>query len=700
MDIKWKNYSHSLITKIMVFIIVIVCFTGSITMFINTFHKIDSQQLDFNIVFQDSYYDGYHFTRQSNDIISSLSKLIEEYKSKEYILKGETVTNENVKEEENRLFLGFQNNSNYYNPNLTNEENYIKFKEVYKDEISKIKDRLIQQDLKEYEYHLQKLKDFQGIVYYVSDGKNKITNSSNITKEYFKTFPSYMIFDEAVDEVYPKEIKDNRNYISNISNVNALDRSKIIMYIGFSHEYLNSNTEKWKETKAIVTKNLYRSVAFLIGLVLSFIYLVLVAGRKSFKDKEVNLNLVDRLYNDINLGLCLALMILWFLLLEGLGFDNSTKIIIIILVTALMAALGLILVLSLIKHFKNKTLLKHTLAYSIFHKIFKAAKGVYNSGRTGTKVALIITVYSILVSLTSFMSAIIIGVGIWLAIKEVKKFNAIKEGVEIIRNGDIHHTIDIQGDGELAILAANINGITDGLKEAVNSELISQRLKNELITNVSHDIRTPLTSIITYVDLLKTEKDQSKLKEYIEILDQKSQRLKILTDDLFEAAKASSGSIPVNYEKIDIISLITQGLGELNDKIENLQLEFKTNYPKDKVYITADGKLLWRAIENLLSNIFKYALKGSRVYVDIEDLGNEVMLTIKNISAYELNISADELMERFKRGDESRNSQGSGLGLSIAKSLIDSQKGSFHIEIDGDLFKAIIKMSKYKTSSN
>lgn len=700
MDTKWKNYSHSLITKIMVFIIVIVCFTGSITMFVNTFHNIDSQQLDFNIVFQDSYYNGYHFTRQSNDIISSLSQLIDEYKSKEYILKGETVTNEDVKEEENRLFLGFQNNSNYYNPDLTNDENYIKFKEVYKNQISKIKDRLIQQDLKEYEYHLQKLKDFQGIIYYVSDGKNKITNSSNITKEYFKTFPSYMIFDKSVDEVYPKEIKDNRNYISNISNVNALDRSKIIMYIGFSDEYLNSNIEKWKETKAIVTKNLYRSVAFLIGLVLSFIYLVLVAGRKSFKDKEVNLNLVDRLYNDINLGLCLALIILWFLLLEGLGFDNSTKIIIIILVTALIATLGLILVLSLIKHFKNKTLLKHTLTYSIFHKIFKAAKGVYNSGRTGTKVALIIMVYSILVSLSSFISVVIIGVGIWLALEQVKKFNEIKEGVEIIRNGDIHHTIDIQGDGELAVLAANINGITDGLKEAVNSELRSQRLKNELITNVSHDIRTPLTSIITYVDLLKTEKDQLKLKEYIEILDQKSQRLKTLTDDLFEAAKASSGSIPVNYEKIDIISLITQGLGEINDKIENLQLEFKTNYPKDKVYITADGKLLWRAIENLLSNIFKYALKGSRVYVDIEDLGNEVMLTIKNISAYELNISADELMERFKRGDESRSSQGSGLGLSIAKSLIDSQKGSFHIGIDGDLFKAIIKMPKYKTSSN
>lgn len=698
MDTKWKNYSHSLITKIIVFIIVITCFTGTLTMVVNTFHTIDSQRADFDIVFKDSYYLGNQFTRQSEDIISSLKQLIKEYKSKEYILKGGTITKEDIKNEENNLFADFQNNSNYYNPKLTIDENYEKFKVVYKEEISKIKDKLIQQDLKEYEYHLKNLKDFQGIIYYVSDGENKITNSSNITKDYFKTFPCYMIFDEAVDEVYPKEIENNKYYNMSISNINELDRAKSNIYIGFSNEYLKSNIEKWKETKAIVTKNLYRAAVFLVGLILSFIYLILVVGRKSFKDKEVYLNSFDRLYNDINLGLCLCLITLWFVSVEGIFSNNIYKII--IPITALIAALGLILVLSLIKHLKNKTFLKHTLTFSIFNKIFKSGKDIYNSGRTGTKVALIITVYSILVSLTSFMSVIIIAVGILLAIKEVKKFNEIKEGVEIIRNGEIHHTIDIQGDGELAILAANINGITDGLKEAVNNELRSQRLKNELITNVSHDIRTPLTSIITYVDLLKTEKDQSKLTEYIEILDQKSQRLKTLTDDLFEAAKASSGSIPVNYEKIDIISLITQGLGELNDKIGALELEFKMNHPKDKVYITADGKLLWRAIENLLSNIFKYALKGSRVYIDIEDLGNEVMLTIKNISAYELNISADELMERFKRGDESRSSQGSGLGLSIAKSLIDSQKGSFHIEIDGDLFKAIIKMSKYKTSSN
>jgi signal transduction histidine kinase len=161
------------------------------------------------------------------------------------------------------------------------------------------------------------------------------------------------------------------------------------------------------------------------------------------------------------------------------------------------------------------------------------------------------------------------------------------------------------------------------------------------------------------VDLLKNEKDQTKVAEYIEVLDQKSQRLKLLTDDLFEASKASSGNIPVHFEKIAIVSLITQGLGELNDKIEAHGLEIKLNHPQEKVYVTADGKLLWRSIENLLSNIFNYALERSRVYIDIEDLGSEILLSFKNISAYELNISADELMERFKRGDESRTSQGS-----------------------------------------
>ena len=308
---------------------------------------------------------------------------------------------------------------------------------------------------------------------------------------------------------------------------------------------------------------------------------------------------------------------------------------------------------------------------------------------------LIVIGYPLAVALTFFMFPITIGAAAWLTLKKVKEFAAIKEGVQRVKEGDIHYTINVSGDGELARLAADINSITDGLNKAVASEIKSERLKSELITNVSHDIRTPLTSIITYVDLLKKEKDQTQAAEYIDIIDQKSQRLKILTEDLFEATKAANGNIPVNYEKIDLVSLITQGLGELDDKIQEHGLEFKISHLQEKIFVQADGKLLWRAIENLLLNIFKYALADSRVYIDIIDSGSGVQLVIKNISAYELNISSDELMERFTRGDESRSSQGSGLGLAIARSLIEIQKGSFNIEIDGDLFKAIIQLTKH-----
>lgn len=257
----------------------------------------------------------------------------------------------------------------------------------------------------------------------------------------------------------------------------------------------------------------------------------------------------------------------------------------------------------------------------------------------------------------------------------------------------------MSGNGEMARLAANINTITDGLKKAVDNELKSERLKTELITNVSHDIRTPLTSIITYVDLLKKEETSSAVAEYIEVLDQKSKRLKVLTDDLFQAAKASSGNIPVQFERIDLVSLIKQGLGEVSAQIEESGLDIRLNNPTDKVYVMGDGKLLWRSIENLLSNIFKYSLIGSRVYIDLEDEGDKVLLTFKNISASELNMSADDLLERFTRGDESRSSEGSGLGLSIAKSLIEVQKGTFHIEVDGDLFKVRVYLRKDNTKT-
>ena len=467
-----------------------------------------------------------------------------------------------------------------------------------------------------------------------------------------------------------------------------------VVFIAFPEPFLNQKMEEWQAGKAIATTNLYQILGYFVGFILAFIYLVTVVGRRSFHDQALHFRPVEKLYNDINLALCFLLFPLWIVLVDDV-FENMAAMIII--TTFLIAAFGLTLILILVKHIKNRTLLKHTLIYTLISKLVKFIGEVYKSGNVAVKTVLIVIGYPILIALTFFMFPITIGIAAWFAFKKVKAFQQIQEGIEIIKEGNLHHRIEVGGNGEFARLSTNVNSITDGLKKAVDSELKSERLKTELITNVSHDIRNPLTSIITYVDLMKNEKDLTKVGEYIEVLDQKAQRLKLLTDDLFEASKASSGNIPVSLEKIAIVSLITQGLGELNDKIEANGLDIKLNYPQEKVYVTADGKLLWRSIENLLSNIFNYTLAQSRVYIDIEDLGDEIRISFKNISAYELNITADELMERFKRGDESRNSQGSGLGLSIAKNLIEIQKGKFNIHVDGDLFKAIIYLPKHLT---
>lgn len=648
---------------------------------------------DFKIAFQESYFLSIGYMSETDMILRDLKMLTNQYKNEENILSGGSISEDEMRNRDEKLFYDFQYNSKDYNPNLNEEENYTLFKEVYADKISQARENMIKEDLREYHLLLRRVENYKGLVYYISDGINIYKNTTNTSKEYFKSHPSYMIFESYEQEIYPSEITNNRYYYWITSSIDKAGIEDNVMYIAFTDDFLNPRIKQWESDKLVAANSLYRLEGFLLGLIVSFMYLVWIIGRKSFRDQEVHLNIVDKLYNDINFGLCLGLILLWFLFIDVWDIRNIPGAI--IPITVPIATAGLVLVISLVKHLKNKSFIKHTLVYRIFYHIYKFIIKVYDSGSIGVKVVLLVVGYPILVGITIFIFPVTLGVAAWFALKKIKEFNAIKEGVEVIKNGDIHHTIELDGKGEFGRLADNINSITDGLKNAVDSELKSERLKTELITNVSHDIRTPLTAIITYVGLLKKEKDPSKIQEYIEVLDQRSQRLKVLTDDLFEAAKASSGNIPTNLEKINIISLITQGLGELNDKIEASQLEFKINHPQDALYIRADGRLFWRAVENLLSNIFKYALQGSRVYIDIEDLGNEVLLSIKNISAYELNISADELMERFKRGDESRSSQGSGLGLSIAKSLIDIQKGRFNIQVDGDLFKAMIYMPKH-----
>lgn len=292
------------------------------------------------------------------------------------------------------------------------------------------------------------------------------------------------------------------------------------------------------------------------------------------------------------------------------------------------------------------------------------------------------------------------GVALFCWVCSHEKRKKIIEGIGRIKDGEVAHQVDTAGlHGENLELAEAVNSIGEGIKNAVETSMKDERLKADLITNVSHDIKTPLTSIINYVDLLKREKIETEpVKGYIEILDAKSQRLKQLTDDLVEASKISSGNITLIMERINLNELIHQSLGEFSEKFEEKSLSIMESIGSGAVYIKADSRRIWRVIENLFGNIYKYALEGTRVYLDMlytED-GRYVSLSLKNISAQPLNIQADELTERFIRGDVSRSTEGSGLGLSIAKNLTELQDGKFNIYLDGDLFKVTLTFPVYE----
>lgn len=293
------------------------------------------------------------------------------------------------------------------------------------------------------------------------------------------------------------------------------------------------------------------------------------------------------------------------------------------------------------------------------------------------------------------LSLTIVAVYIYYLVKMLTYLSHIMEGTERIKNGDIHYKLDIVGNDNFTSLAENINNIGEGLDKAIHSQLKSERMKSELITNVSHDLKTPLTSIINYIELIKKEDDiqPEHIKDYVNVLDSKSKRLKVLIEDLFEASKASSGNIELNMERIDVAQLLRQAIGEMEEKLSQANLDLRLSLPEENIYIIADGKRLYRVLENLLSNISKYSLNNTRVYIDITENDDKLRLTMKNISSYELNFNPEEIMERFKRADESRNTEGSGLGLAIARDLVNAQGGQLEIDIDGDLFKSVIEFN-------
>lgn len=276
---------------------------------------------------------------------------------------------------------------------------------------------------------------------------------------------------------------------------------------------------------------------------------------------------------------------------------------------------------------------------------------------------------------------------LWCAVK-------LRDAARAIANGDMSALVDTSHmRGELRAHGEDINNIRGGISKAVEERIRSERFRSELVTNVSHDIKTPLTSIINYVDLMeKEEPENEKMREYLEVIDRQSARLKKLIDDLMEASKASTGNLAVSLERCELGVLINQTVGEYQERLSDKGLELITVKPEEAVTVMADGRHMWRIFDNLMNNVLKYAQSGTRVYLTLEKEGGDAVLTFRNISRARLELSGEELTERFVRGDASRNSEGNGLGLSIAKSLAELQHGTLDIFVDGDLFKVVLRL--------
>lgn len=439
-----------------------------------------------------------------------------------------------------------------------------------------------------------------------------------------------------------------------------------------------SRKEEIDKHSLIITSNkLYGKIPFDLKLIILFFALII--------SPEIYRNLyyygMNIITSDFFINLILTTLFTFYLYISIPDIINCLKNrenLLVEIKSGLLYKLKEIFIRSL----KDKNLLFITIVFMIGSVLFGVITAAISLTYNGPELFIIAMIlYALFVIILLF--------------RNIAKLDKIIKGTDEIVKGNLSYVIKEKGKGNFSRLAHNINNMKTGISMAVESQMKSDRLKSELITNVSHDLKTPLTSIINYVDLLKKE-DLSKdeMNSYIKVLDRKAQRLKVLIEDLFEASKMASGAVELNIEKVDVAQLLNQSLAELDEKIKASGLAFRVNIPHHKVYANLDGKKTWRVFENLIGNILKYSQTGTRVYIDLSETDDKIIITMRNISAYEMEFDVDEIFERFKRGDTSRATEGSGLGLAIAKSIVDLQGGRLNIDTDGDLFKVTIELKK------
>lgn len=560
--------------------------------------------------------------------------------------------------------------------------------------------------------------EYKNFKYLIIDNKNSVAYTN----------VEHTMFTDSIEEIKERLAKNSIYWNYEKGNVNTSieklkleeiryksiyksidDAKNFSVYTSLENELTYYDQYRTNKTVFDMAQILYKPALYLLPLSIIAVLVLLIMncfliGLRN-ENGEVILNAFDKT------PLLVALIVLFILSMIGCGFlialtsENLTLILSGTAIGAVIVYISFVFFLeTIIKRIKSKTLFRNTITYRILRWIKSLITSMTRNANMTVKLILIFIAFGIL-NIIGFGSSInnepigfFILIAIWVyafakmhqwLVRYIEIKNAINE--IYIGNTEVHLD-EKRYKGSLNSMAIQVNDIAGGLSNAIQEKLKSERLKTELITNVSHDIKTPLTSIINYVDLLKKEKmPNEQAEEYLNILDNKSQRLKRLTEDLVEASKASSGNIKLNIEKLNVNELLKQVSGEFEDKFKSRNLEEVMSLPEKNVYINADSRYMYRILENMYSNISKYAMDNTRVYIDVIPNNNRITIQMKNISKEKLNISTEELMQRFVRGDSARNTEGSGLGLSIATSLTTLQGGTFNIYLDGDLYKVIIE---------
>lgn len=562
-------------------------------------------------------------------------------------------------------------------------------------------------------------------IFYKSDsGEEAVyTNVPSMSLDELRGFGKYLFIPGNTIRMESNLALIPENAASLLETWNPFDNDQNYMVVSVDTNYPYSDkyakeAGEYKGARSAFIVGMGAVIAGMVGFFTTLVALVLLSGHEDELGGAIRLFPIDKMYTESCVLLCAAatagilylcrklgiLVIGLFASEEHLDYWNK------LLKYVILYGCSILCGFSLLRRYKANTLWEKSIAKKAVNASKDyIAKASFVAG-TSLCYLLFLVVNGMMMWGTLFLFAykdekltsrilfyvcavLFVGLDGWIyhrLFRKAEQKDLLNNAITCIAKGDTGFRLDTKKlTGKERTVGDHINNIGSGLDTALQEKVKSERLKADLITNVSHDIKTPLTSIINYVDLLKRQKIQDpKIASYLEVLDQKSQRLKTLTEDLVEVSKASSGNLKLEVTDIDLVELVQQTNGEFEERFDQRHLKIISDFPDGMIIIKADGRRLWRVLENLYTNAFKYAQEGSRVYVDVASVDGKAIFTMKNISEKPLNISPDELTERFVRGDVARTTEGSGLGLSIARSLTQLQNGEFVITIDGDLFKA------------